>query len=55
MLKIIQHFGKHCNCHLQSEYVMVGHFWYPYTGQAVGGQLHLMVLIDGAEEFSAIQ
>jgi hypothetical protein len=24
MLKIIQRFDKHCSCHLQGEYVMVG-------------------------------
>jgi hypothetical protein len=29
MLKIVQHFGKHCSCHLQGEYIMVGHFWQP--------------------------
>jgi hypothetical protein len=28
---------------------MVGRFWMPYIGQAVGGQLEL-VLIGGAEE-----
>jgi hypothetical protein len=30
--------------------VKVGHFCKPYTGQAVGSGLHLMVLIDEAEE-----
>jgi hypothetical protein len=55
MLKIIQRFGKHCICHLQGEYVMVGRFWKPYIGQAIGGELDLMVLIGGAEERAAIQ
>jgi hypothetical protein len=50
MLKISHHFSKHCSCHLQGEYVMVGHFWKPYIGQAVGGKLDLMVLIGEAEE-----
>jgi hypothetical protein len=53
MLKIIQHFSKHCSCHLQG--VMVGRFWQPYIGQAVGGDLDLMVLIGGAEGRAAIQ
>jgi hypothetical protein len=48
MLKIIQHLDKHCSCHLQCEYVMVERFWKPYIGQAVGGELNL--LIGGAEE-----
>jgi hypothetical protein len=43
-----QRFGNHCSCHLQGNYVMVGHFWKPYIGQAVGGELELMVLIGGA-------
>jgi hypothetical protein len=55
MLKIIQHFGKHCSCHLQHEYVMVVHFWKLYTGQAVGGKLHMMMLNGGAKEWAAIQ
>jgi hypothetical protein len=50
MLRIVQRFGKHCNCHLQSEYVVAGCFWKPYIGQAVCGELDLMVLIGGAEE-----
>jgi hypothetical protein len=29
MLKIIQRFGRHCSCHLQGEYVMVGRFGIP--------------------------
>jgi hypothetical protein len=45
MLKIIQRFGKHCSCYLQGEYVIVGRFWKPYIGQAVGGEMYLMVLI----------
>jgi hypothetical protein len=47
--------NKHCSCHLQGEYVLVGHFWKPYIGQAVGGELDLMVLIGGAEKWAAIQ
>jgi hypothetical protein len=35
MLKVIHHFVKHYNCHLQDECVLVGHFWKPYIGQAV--------------------
>jgi hypothetical protein len=50
MLKIIERFGKHCSCHLQGEYVMVGRPWKHYTGQAVNGELDLMVLIGGVEE-----
>jgi hypothetical protein len=50
MLRIIQRFGKHFSCNLQSEYVMVGRFLKPYTGKAVGGELDLMVLIGEAEE-----
>jgi hypothetical protein len=44
MLSIIQHFDKHCSCHLQGECVVVRQFWKPYIGQAVGGKLDLMVL-----------
>jgi hypothetical protein len=53
MLIIIQHFGKHCSCHLQG--IMVGCFWEPYIGQAVHGVLDLMMLIGGVEEQVAIQ
>jgi hypothetical protein len=35
ILRIIQRFGKHCSCHLQGEYVMVGCFWKPYTDLAL--------------------
>jgi hypothetical protein len=55
MLKIIQRFGRHCSCHLQGEYVMVGRFLKPYIAQTVGGELDLMVLIGGAEKRTAIQ
>jgi hypothetical protein len=55
MLRINQHFGKHCSCHLQGEYVTDGHFWKPYKGQTVGGELELRVLIGGAEKQAAIQ
>jgi hypothetical protein len=34
---------------------VVGHFWKPYIEQAVGGELDLMVLIGGMEEWAAIQ
>jgi hypothetical protein len=34
---------------------MAGHFWKPYKGQAVGGDLDLMVLTAGVEEQAAIQ
>jgi hypothetical protein len=51
----VQRFGKHRSCHLHIEYVLVGRFWKPHTGQAVGGDLDLMVLIGGAEERAAIQ
>jgi hypothetical protein len=50
---IIQAFGKHLSCHLQGDCVMVGSFWKPYIGQAVSGELHLMVLIGVAEELTA--
>jgi hypothetical protein len=50
MSRIIKHFSKHCSCHLQGECVVVGHFWKPHTGQVVGGELDLMVLIGGMEE-----
>jgi hypothetical protein len=55
MLKIIQHFGKHCSCHIWGEYVIVEHFWKTYIGRAVGAKLDLMVLIGGVEERAAIQ
>jgi hypothetical protein len=49
MLKVIQHFGKHCICSLQGEYLLVGcFFWKLYIEQAVGGELVVMVLIGGA-------
>jgi hypothetical protein len=55
MLRINQRFGKHCSCHLLGEYVMAGRFWKPYIGQAVDGELDLMVLTGGVEERAAIQ
>jgi hypothetical protein len=55
MLRIIQRFAKHYSCHLQGEYVMVGHFRKPYIGQAVGGELDLLVLTGRAEQRAAIQ
>jgi hypothetical protein len=51
VLKIIHRFGKHFSCHLQGEYVMVGHFRQP----DIGGELDMMVPIGGAEERAAIQ
>jgi hypothetical protein len=33
---------------------MIGRFWQPYMGQAVGREFDLMVLIGGAEERPAI-
>jgi hypothetical protein len=48
-VRIIQRFGKQYGCHLQSEQVMVGPFWKPYTGQAVHDELDFMVLTGGAE------
>jgi hypothetical protein len=54
MLKVIQCFGKHFSCHLQGECVLVGHFWKPYKGQAVGGKWDVMNLSGGAEELAAI-
>jgi hypothetical protein len=44
MLRIIQCFGRCCSCHLQGGSVEVGHFWKPYMGQALGGELNSMVL-----------
>jgi hypothetical protein len=32
---IIQRIGKHCNCHLQGERVLVGRFWKPYMGRLI--------------------
>jgi hypothetical protein len=29
IVKVTQRFDKHCNCHLQDEYVLVGNFWKP--------------------------
>jgi hypothetical protein len=34
-LRIIQHFGKHCSCHLQGECVVVERFWKPNIGQVL--------------------
>lgn len=55
MPSIIQRFGKHRSCRLQGEFVMVGQFWKPYTGQAVDGELVVMVLIYGAEKLNCIE
>jgi hypothetical protein len=55
MLKINQHFSKHCSCNFQSEYVMAGHFCKSYIRQAVGSELDLVVLTGRAEEQAAIK
>jgi hypothetical protein len=55
MLRTVQHFGKHCMCHLQCDCIVFGHFWKSYVRQAVGGMLCLMVLVGGVEEWSTIQ
>jgi hypothetical protein len=34
---------------------MDGSFWQPYIGEAVDGELELMMLIGGAEELVAVQ
>jgi hypothetical protein len=51
MLKVIQCFDKHCICHLQGEYLLVGHFWKPYMGQAIGSEWEVMNLFDRVEEW----
>jgi hypothetical protein len=51
MLKIIQCFGRHCSCHHLGEYVIVGYF----QQAVVGGELDLIVLIGGVEQWAAIQ
>jgi hypothetical protein len=47
-------FQQNCSFHLQDECV-VGYFWKPHIGQAVGGKLDLIMLINGAEEWAAVQ
>jgi hypothetical protein len=42
MLKVVQHFCIHYSCHLQSEYVLIGHFWMPYIGQVVGSKWEIV-------------
>jgi hypothetical protein len=54
MLRIIQRFDQYYIFHLQGECVVVGRFWKPCMGQAVGGGSDLMVLIGGAEKRAAI-
>jgi hypothetical protein len=54
MLRVIQHFGKHCCYHLQGEYVL-GVFRKPYVGQAVGGEWDMTDPFGGAGEQAAIQ
>jgi hypothetical protein len=55
MLTVVQRFGKHCICHLQSEHVLTGHFWQPYVGQKVGGSMDVIELIGGAKERAVIK
>jgi hypothetical protein len=52
-LRVIQCFFKRFSCHLQGEYVSLGHFWQAYVVQAMGGTLDVMELICGAEEQDA--
>jgi hypothetical protein len=37
-IRIIQHFSKHCSCHVQDECVVVGCLWKCHVGQVVGGK-----------------
>jgi hypothetical protein len=53
MLKIIQCFGKYCSRQLKGKYLIVGRFWKPYIGQAVAGELDLMVPTGRAEKRAA--
>jgi hypothetical protein len=53
MSKISQRFGKHCSCHLQSEFVVTAFLEALYS--AASSELDLMVLTGGAEEWAAIQ
>jgi hypothetical protein len=53
MLGIIHCCNKHCSHHFQGECIVVGCFWKPYIGQAVGDKLDMMVLIGEAEEWAA--
>jgi hypothetical protein len=55
MLKVTQHFGKHCSYHLQGECVFVGCFWKPCIEQVVGYEWELTKQIGGVEERVAIQ
>jgi hypothetical protein len=55
MLKVIQHFGKHCTCHLQGKCVLVRCSWKSYIQQAVCGKWDMTDLIDRAGEWAAIQ
>jgi hypothetical protein len=51
----VQHFAKRYSCHLQGEYVLVGHLWQAYIGQRVGRVLDVMELIGGVKEKAASQ
>jgi hypothetical protein len=54
ILEVIQHFTKYCSCHLQSEYVFVGHFWVPYVEQAVGGKRNAMNMFGRVGEQAVV-
>jgi hypothetical protein len=51
MLKILRRYDIHCSFHLQGECVMVGRCWQPYRGQAVRGELHLVVVVGAGESY----
>jgi hypothetical protein len=53
MLKVYQHFSKHCNCHLQVECVLVQGFRKPHTKQAAGCQWDVKYLNVKTEEWAA--
>jgi hypothetical protein len=37
MLRAVQRFGKHCNCHHQGGSMLANRFWQPCAGQGSGG------------------
>jgi hypothetical protein len=50
MLIVVQHFGRHCNCHFRGGCVKVGRSWKPYIEKAVFDELDLLVLTGGEEK-----
>jgi hypothetical protein len=54
MLRIIQRYDRYYSCHLQGGCVVVARFLKAFMpiGQAVGGELDLMVLIGRAGEIT---